>query len=135
MAELEREGKVPLKRDIVNTRAIDHSRVLSQAVVEAAGRLNISSTDLGEILGFSQSTSSRLLNQGYAIAEGSMTWELSAHFVRLYRSLSSLVGGDDELAKDWLTSPNKAFNQQAPIAYIKRVDGLINACEFLETHL
>jgi len=115
-------------------RTSDRSRVLSQAVVEAAKRLKVSSTDLGAILGFSQPTSSRLLNQRYAIQEGSKEWELSAHFVRLYRSLSSLVGGDDELAKNWLTSPNNAFNQQTPINFIKRVDGLIHACEYLDAH-
>ncbi|MEO8419332.1 MAG: antitoxin Xre/MbcA/ParS toxin-binding domain-containing protein [Methylophilaceae bacterium] len=115
-------------------RASDRSRVLSQAVAEASKRLKVNSTELGAILGFSQPTSSRLLNQKYAIPEDSKEWELSAHFVRLYRSLSSLVGGDDELAKDWLTSPNRAFNQQTPISYIKRVDGLIHACEYLDAH-
>ncbi len=115
-------------------RTSDRSRVLSQAVAEASKRLKVNSTELGAILGFSQPTSSRLLNQKYAIPEGSKEWELSAHFVRLYRSLSSLVGGDDELAKDWLTSPNRAFNQQIPLSYIKRVDGLIHACEYLDAH-
>lgn len=115
-------------------RASNRSRVLSQAVAEASKRLKVSSTDLGAILGFSQPTSSRLLNQRYAIQEGSKEWELSAHFVRLYRSLSSLVGGDDELAKEWLTSPNNAFNKQTPISYIKRVDGLIYACEYVDAH-
>ncbi len=115
-------------------RVSDRSRVLSQAVAEASKRLKVNSTELGAILGFSQPTSSRLLNQKYAIPEDSKEWELSAHFVRLYRSLSSLVGGDDELAKDWLTSPNRAFNQQTPISYIKRVDGLIHACEYLDAH-
>lgn len=118
----------------VMLRSSDRSRVLSQAVVEAAQRLKVNSTDLGAILGFSQPTSSRLLNQKYAIQEGGKEWELSAHFVRLYRSLFSLVGGDNELAEIWLSSPNKAFNQQAPITYIKRVDGLIYACEYLDTH-
>lgn len=115
-------------------RASNRSRVLSQAVVEASKRLKVTSTDLGAILGFSQPTSSRLLNQKYTLQEGSKEWELSAHFVRLYRSLSSLVGGDDELAKAWLTSPNNAFNKQTPINFIKRVDGLIYACEYLDAH-
>ena len=110
------------------------SRVLSQAVVEASKRLKISSSDLGAIIGFSQPTSSRLLNHKYAIPEGSKAWELAAHFVRLYRSLSSLVGGDDALATSWLASPNSAFGEQAPLSYIKRIDGLIHACEYLDAH-
>ena len=112
----------------------ERGRVLSQAVAEASKRLKVSSSDLGAILGFSQPTSSRLLNQKYAVPEGSKAWELSAHFVRMYRSLSSLVGGDDTLAKKWLTSPNSAFNEQTPLQYIKRIDGLIHVCEYLDAH-
>lgn len=114
--------------------ASDRSRVLNQAIVECSKRLKVSSADLGAIIGFSQPTSSRLLNQKYAIQEGSKEWELSAHFVRLYRSLFSLVGGDDKLAMEWLKSPNQAFNQQIPLMYIKRIDGLIQVCEYLDAH-
>ena len=120
--------------DIALDQVSAPSRVLSQAVAEASKRLKISSSDLGAIIGFSQPTSSRLLNRKYAIPEGSKSWELSAHFVRLYRSLSSLVGGDDALAKKWLTSPNHAFDEQTPLQYIKRIHGLIHACEYLDAH-
>jgi hypothetical protein len=115
-------------------QASARSRVLSQAVTEAAKRMKIGPTDLGMIVGFSQPTSSRLLRDKFAIPEGSKEWELSAHFVRLYRSLSSMVGGDDALVESWLKSPNKAFNQQIPLDYIKRVDGLIDACNYLDAH-
>ena len=112
---------------------IRRSRVLTQSVVEAASRLKISSTELGEILGFSQSISSRLLNHKHVIQEATKEWELSTYFLRLSRSLLTLVGGDNELAIDWMTSQNKAFNQQTPISYIRRIDGLIYACEYLES--
>lgn len=112
----------------------DRSRILSQAVIEAAKRMKISTADLGAILGFSQPTSSRLRQGKSVLHEGTKEWELSAHFVRLYRSLSSLVGGDDALIAGWMKSPNKAFNQQIPIDYIKRVDGLIHVCNYLDAH-
>ena len=112
----------------------DRSRALSQAVVEAALRLKIISTELDEILRFSQPTSSLLLNQKYFIPEDSTEWELATYFVRLYHSLLLLVGDDVKLAEDWLASPNKAFDQHAPITYIKQVDGLIHVCEYLDSH-
>lgn len=112
----------------------NRSRVLSLAVTEAAKRMKIGPTDLGLIIGFSQPTSSRLLRDQFAIPEGGKEWELSAHFVRLYRSLSSMVAGDDTLIESWLRSPNKAFGQQIPLNYIKRVDGLIHACNYLDAH-
>lgn len=112
----------------------DRSRVLTRAVIEAARRLALGPSDLKNIIGASQPTASRLLNGRYALPEGSKPWELAAHFVRLYRSLSSLVGGDDELARTWLKSPNRAFDGQRPLEAIKRVDGLIHACEYLDAH-
>lgn len=120
--------------NVPTERTTDRSRILSQAVVEAALRLKISATELDEILRFNQTTSSRLLNQKYFIPENSKEWELSTHFVRLCHSLLLLVGDDDNLAEDWLTSPNKAFNQRTPISYIKQVDGLIHVCEYLDSH-
>jgi uncharacterized protein (DUF2384 family) len=95
--------------------------------------MKVGPTDLGLIVGFSQPTSSRLLHEKFSIPEGSKEWELCAHFVRLYRSLSSIVG-DDALVESWIKSPNKAFSQQIPLDYIKRVDGLIHACSYLDAH-
>jgi hypothetical protein len=112
----------------------DRSRVLSTAVVEAASRLGLGSSDLTSIIGTSQPSASRLLNGKYFIPEGSKTWELSAHFVRLYRSVSSLVGGNDELARSWLKSANQAFDNRHPLEVVKRVEGLLHVCEYLDAH-
>ncbi len=112
----------------------DRSRVLSTAVVEAASRLGLGSSDLTSIIGASQPSASRLLNGKYFIPEGSKTWELSAHFVRLYRSVSSLVGGNDELARSWLKSANQAFDNRHPLEVVKRVEGLLHVCEYLDAH-
>lgn len=112
----------------------ERSRVLSTAVVEAAKRLELGSTELNAIIGTSQPSASRLLNGKYFIAEGSKTWELAAHFIRLYRSISSLVGGNDELARHWLKSANQAFDNRHPLELVKRVDGLLHVCEYLDAH-
>ena len=75
----------------------ERSRVLSTALIEAAKRLDLGSTDLQYILGISQPTASRLLRGAFSIVEGSKTWELGAHLVRLYRSLVwhlALCSGD-----------------------------------------
>jgi len=110
------------------------ARVLSTAVVEAAQRLGLRSTDLGTILGTSQPSASRLLNGKYLIPEGSKTWELATHLIRLYRSVSSLVGGNDELARAWLKSANRAFDERPPLEMVKRVDGLLHVCAYLDSH-
>lgn len=112
----------------------ERSRVLSTAVVEAAQRLGLRSTELNTIIGTSQPSASRLLNGKFFIAEGSKTWELAAHLVRLYRSLSSLVGGNDELARSWLKSANQAFDDRPPLEVVKRIDGLLHVCAYLDSH-
>lgn len=112
----------------------ERSRVLSTAVVEAAQRLGLRSTELNTIIGTSQPSASRLLNGKFFITEGSKTWELAAHLVRLYRSLSSLVGGNDELARSWLKSANQAFDDRPPLEVVKRIDGLLHVCVYLDSH-
>ncbi len=112
----------------------DRSRVLTSAVQEVAKRFELGTTDLKDIIGVSQSTASRLLNGQYQLPDGSKAWELSAMLVRVYRSLSSMVGGDDVLARTWLHSPNHAFDGKHPAQAIKRIEGLARACEYLDAH-
>lgn len=114
--------------------AADRSTVLTQALAETAHRLDLGPTEVGRIVGVSQPTASRMLKGEYLLKESAKEWELSAHLVRLYRSLFSLVGSDDHLARGWLRSSNKAFAGQEPIAVIKRIDGLIHVCEYLDAY-
>ncbi len=118
----------------VTQAADDRARVLTQALAEAARRLGLKSTQLKTIVGTSQPTASRLLNGKYQLVPDSKCWELGAHLVRLYRSLSAMVGGDDALARDWLNTANDAFDGRAPLLVIQRVDGLVHACDYLDAH-
>lgn len=114
--------------------AVSRSAVLTQALVDTVQRLEIGPTEVGRIIGVSQPTASRLLKGDYALKESAKEWELSAYLVRLYRSLFSLVGSDDQLARGWLRSANDAFAGQQPIALIKRIDGLVHVCEYLDAY-
>ncbi|MFZ5492879.1 MAG: antitoxin Xre/MbcA/ParS toxin-binding domain-containing protein [Pseudomonadota bacterium] len=114
--------------------ASDTGRVLTQALIETADRLGIGPSELKAIIGVSQPTASRLLHGAYELVPGSKSFELAAHLVRLYRSLAAMVGGDDALAARWLRSANRAFDDARPIDAIKRVDGLLYACEYLDAH-
>jgi uncharacterized protein (DUF2384 family) len=110
------------------------ARVLTRAVAETARRLEIKTTELTDIIGVSQPTASRLLNGKFLLAEGGKPWELGVHLVRLYRSLLSMVGGNDELARAWLRSANRALGGRAPIDAIRSVAGLVHACDYLDAH-
>ncbi|MEZ5565345.1 MAG: antitoxin Xre/MbcA/ParS toxin-binding domain-containing protein [Gammaproteobacteria bacterium] len=112
----------------------DRSRVLTRAVAETAVRLKLKSTELMTIIGVSQPTASRLLNGKFLLTEGTKPWELGSHLVRLYRSLSSMVGGNDELARTWLRSNNQAFGGSTPLEALGRVEGLVHACDYVDAH-
>ncbi len=114
--------------------AANRARVLSRAAAEVARQLGIGSADLGAILGISQSSASRLMNGLYTLREPQKEWELAALLVRLYRGLYSIVGNNEQLAKDWLKSRNRAFGDQIPFAVIRQASGLVHACDYIDAH-
>lgn len=70
----------------------------------------------------------------FMIKEGTTTWQLSALLVRLYRGLFSIVGNSDELARAWLNSRNRVFNDRIPLEEIKTILGLVAACDYIDAH-
>ena len=114
--------------------APDRARVLSSAVAEVAQQLNINSTQLGHILGISQPSASRLMRSQYALSEKTKEWEMATMLVRLFRGLYSIVGNNNQLAKDWLKSRNASFGNQVPFDLIQRASGLVHACDYIDAH-
>jgi hypothetical protein len=66
--------------------------VLSKAVARAAERLDISRALLARILGVSAPTVTRLYSGQYTLDERRKEWEFALLFVRVFRSLDSIVG-------------------------------------------
>ncbi len=120
--------------EVPQTEVTPRTLVLTQAVADVTRRLGLRVNDLKDIVGISQPSATRLLRGNYLLRDKAKEWELSAHLVRLYRSLFSLVGGDYTLASGWIRSPNAAFLDQKPIDVIKRIDGMVHVCEYLDGH-
>jgi hypothetical protein len=57
--------------------------------------------------------------------------EMALLFVRLYRSLDAIVGGDDAVAGAWLRNPNVALNGK-PVELIQTLPGLMNVIYYLD---
>jgi hypothetical protein len=106
--------------------------VLTQAVVRAARLLSLSNGELGQLLGLSESSVSRLLAGTREIDPSSKEGELGLLMVRLYRSLDALVGGDAEQRTRWLRSSNRALNG-TPVELILTATGLVNTVAYLDT--
>ncbi|HLH87706.1 MAG TPA: MbcA/ParS/Xre antitoxin family protein, partial [Xanthobacteraceae bacterium] len=73
----------------------------------------------------------RMRSGGYTLPAGQKSFELATLFVRLYRSLDAIVGGDDAVAGQWLRNPNLALAAE-PLSLIQTVHGLMNVIAYLD---
>jgi len=105
--------------------------VLSKAAVRAAHQLGLRQTQMAKLLGLSAATTSRLTAGDWLLPQDSKSWELAAAFVRLYRSLSAITGGETQAMRDWLHSDNVALGGE-PAQRILSAEGLIHVLQYLD---
>ena len=108
----------------------DSSSVLTKAVARAAERLDISRALLAKVLGVSPPTVTRLYNGEYKLDERRKEWEFALLFVRVYRSLDSIVG-NEQTARQWLNSQNRGLNGR-PVDLIRQTEGLVRVVHYLD---
>ena len=108
----------------------DPAPVLAKAVLSAAGRLGLRNRQLAAVIGSSEASISRL-QHGRGLDPDTKEGELALLFLRLYRSLDALVGGDDDKARRWLTSENTHLGG-VPAERIHRVEGLVDVVQYLD---
>ena len=105
---------------------------LTKATVRAAKRLGLKNRVLAAVIGLSEPTISRMTKDEFVLSRGEKAFELSVLFVRLFRALDAIVGGDERAAQAWLASQNVAL-RDAPINLIQTVGGLVNVVQYLDT--
>jgi hypothetical protein len=108
------------------------SGVVTRATLKAADRLKITNSALARIVGLSEPTVSRMRKGEYFLERGNKPFELAILFVRFYRSLDAIVGGDDKVAGEWIINKNTAL-RSVPLQLIQTVAGLVNAIEYLDS--
>ena len=111
-------------------RRADPNAVLAKAVLAAAARLGLRNRHLAAVIGSSEASVSRL-QTGRGLDPGSKEGELALLFLRLYRSLDALVGGDDERARQWLHADNHHL-AGVPAERIRSVEGLVDVVQYLD---
>lgn len=109
----------------------DRGTVLTKAALRAAERLGISGRQLAEIVGVSEATISRWKRNEAALEAGSKPFQLAALFVRTFRSLDAITGGDEAVARIWMTAPNSALAAR-PIERMLTVQGLVDVTTYLD---
>lgn len=107
------------------------SGVVAKAALKAARLLAITNRELAEILGVSESAVSRAANGVRPLTSSPKTYEIATLFVRLYRSLDAITGGDDTVSAKWLRLPNAALGR-TPLEAIKSIAGLTTTLAYLD---
>jgi len=121
------------ERTKVRRQAVpNESRVVTKATLRAADRLGIKNNVLARIVGLSEPTISRMSKGTYLLPPDSKAFELAVLFVRFYRSLDGVIGGDDVVAAAWLKNKNTVLDG-VPLEVIQSVSGLTNAIEYLDS--
>ena len=105
--------------------------VVTKAVLRAAARLAISNRALARTLGVSEATVSRMGSGAYVLGPRDKPFELAVMFIRLFRSLDAIVGGDDQAARGWLASENAALGG-VPADLVQTLPGLVNVVAYLD---
>lgn len=105
--------------------------VLTKAALRAADRLGLSGRQLADIIGVSEATVSRWKRGDSLLEQGSKHFELAALLVRAFRSLDAITGGDEAVARRWLTAPNTALGAR-PVERMAQVQGLVDVTTYLD---
>ena len=108
----------------------DAGRVLAKALTRAARALDLSQREVARLLGVSEATASRLV-RGRALDPESKPGELAVLFLRIFRSLDALVGGNEASARAWLHGPNLHLNG-TPVVMIQTALGVVLVSEYLD---
>ena len=111
--------------------APSEAAVLTKATLRAAEQLGMTNKALANVIGVSEATISRMSSGRFTLQAGQKSFELAVLFVRFYRSLDAIVGGDQAVATAWLRNRNTALDT-APLALIQTVPGLMNAIHYLD---
>src|SRR3954463_15958477 len=88
---------------------VDDGAVISKGAMRAAERLGLSNRSVARILGVSEATVSRMGAGAYVLKSGDKAFELALMFLRVFRSLDALSGGDEQTSRAWLRHHNLAL--------------------------
>ena len=114
-----------------NPVASAESMVLTKATLRAADRLEIAASQLSQIIGVSEAGISRMRHEKRLLEPGSKPFEISLLFVRLFRALDAITGGDDKVSAQWLRNLNLALSEP-PLIKMRTLSGLFDVLAYLD---
>jgi hypothetical protein len=112
--------------------SVNDEALVSKALLNAARRLNMTNVELAQIVGISESKLSRMDRQEAFVSRSGKEFDLAVLFIRLYRSLDAITGGDAVTSAAWIRNQNKAFNN-VPVQRMKSLEGLVDVVHYLDS--
>lgn len=116
---------------LLHSASAQEASVLTKAVIRAGQILGLSQRELGEILGMSPSSVSRMFAGRVVLEPGTKEGELAVLFLRVFRSLDALVGSTTESLRAWLRSENLHLHG-IPLERMKSIQGLVDVAIYLD---
>lgn len=111
----------------------ENEQVVTKAVIKAAEIFGLDQHTLGNILGLSASSVSALLGGTYRLCGKKKEFELGLEFIRLFRAVDSLTGGNDISNRSWIFTHNTELGGR-PIDIIKTSSGLIETVSYVNMY-
>ena len=105
--------------------------VTGKALVRAAQALALSQAEVAGIVGASAASISRTFAGGRGIEPSSAEGRNALLFIRVFRSLDALVGGEAEQARRWLRAHNRHLGA-TPLTLLSTAQGLVHVAEYLD---
>lgn len=117
----------------MNTKPVSISdlSLVGNSVISAADALGLARDQLAEAIGVSVSTIARMRNGSSPVPE-QKPFEMSLLLIRVYRSLFSILGGNAEAMRHWISTPNRHLGDEAPAELIRKADGLTKVLWYLD---
>lgn len=119
------------RTQVEENMAVRTDPVLAKAVLKAADLLEVTGKELAAILGLSPSSLTRMKQGGLSLSPGTKPHELAVLFVRLFRSLDAVTGGDSRLGSEWMATSNTVLRGR-PIDRVQTISGLMDAVAYLD---
>jgi uncharacterized protein (DUF2384 family) len=105
--------------------------ILTSATMRAADLLGLTNAALARVLGLSPASVTRMSRGDFTLGPDSKAFELAQYFVRLFRSVDAISGGDDAAARSWMVAHNTAL-QGRPVDLIQTIVGLTRTVDYVD---
>ena len=105
----------------------EDNAVVMKAYKKAYKSFGLTDTEAALILGKTRAT----LTRSHGFSPESKEYELQVQFIRLFRSLFAILGGDIDAMKLWFNTQNKHLNV-TPRELTNKIIGLIYMNEYLD---